>query len=197
MMYTVNNKRVQYGIAHGNHLVDVIMTSGAPGYSSNPLLFETYNQAADYLEAAFSNCLRMSTAHMRVPEIMMQYHIVQHVTDIQTYGGPVHMYAVLLDKFRHQTEVSEYSKCMLVPMFIDAIRHGFRVLGINTVQDAEQLISDPKYKELFDDILPMHVRENLDRFIQSGTKTCSDDDKGAIIFTSTEEMLNRIEFDFK
>lgn len=202
MMSRVGSREVKYGIAHGGLIISTILPNGTPSFSSTPVLFDTYESALSYLEGSIQNILRNPITNDHYPKhdpaMLNKFSIVEKVVEVKKSSGELNLYKLFMSNFNTQIEpISPFDETILRAMFIDAIRHGFHVIGIGSGKYALELIENPKYSKLFEDIVPMHVIENIEEFIFQGILTCSDDHKGAIILTTTEETLKEIGFKFK
>lgn len=81
----------------------------------------------------------------------------------------------------------------LVPLII----HQCVIRGFSTVLPLthRELFDNPDLSRYIDDNVPFFVRQNMERFTHVGINTCTPEEIGAIILTSTDELLKAIQID--
>lgn len=72
------------------------------------------------------------------------------------------------------------------------VRRGFKTVlpKMHTI-----LLSDSRFTEHLEKNVPFFVQQNIERFMDAGISTCTDEEIGAIILTSSDELLKAIHID--
>lgn len=91
------------------------------------------------------------------------------------------------------SEYNNEARDILVAKILQlCVRCGFRkILPLRH----RQLLDTIEFKEVFDKNVPFFVQQNIERFMDVGINTCTPDEIGAIILTSTDELLEAIQID--
>ncbi|EAZ2022999.1 hypothetical protein BZF66_06770 [Salmonella enterica] len=59
----------------------------------------------------------------------------------------------------------------------------------------EQLMTNPQILEIYEKNVPYYVQQNMERFMDVGISTCTPEEFGAIILTTSDELLTAIQLD--
>lgn len=72
------------------------------------------------------------------------------------------------------------------------VRRGFKTVlpKMHTI-----LLSESRFTEHLEKNVPFFVQQNIERFMDEGINTCTDEEIGAIILTSSDELLKAIHID--
>lgn len=194
MMYRVGDYKHEYVIAHNELVVTSISNMGIPMFGGTDMVFPSKEAAIGYIESIIMNMVIENPLNDNVG-ILDGYSVAAREIRVVPVLSKMNRYLDLFN--RHYRIDTEFSRKIVRSCYIHALRNGFARIGLYRVEDVQEHLKNPKYKDIFDEILPMHVAENLERFIYQGTNACNDEDKGAIIFTSTDEQLEVIGFKTK
>lgn len=75
-----------------------------------------------------------------------------------------------------------------------AVLNGWNVVGLPKERVLDTL-RNPKYSNVVECTVPPHMIENFDSFMVYGLKNCNPDDLGAIMLTSTDNILSFLDVD--
>lgn len=105
--------------------------------------------------------------------------------------SPINGYDLVLDNLLKT--LNKYDLDAYVPPII----HQCVIKGFATVLPVMhgKLFDNPVLSRYIDDHVPFFVHQNMERFKNVGINTCTPEEIGAIILTSTDELLKAIQID--
>lgn len=185
-IYENQNK---YCIVYQNSMViNDINSDGTPCISTHPWYFNTEYEARDALRQMVSTAITINAPQLDMYKLDMytiQNRIVQYFITPNPRALTELAYSLMSDKSNDLERM-----CILRV----GVTMGFNKLGL--AEDMiKNILTDPKYKDIVEKVVPRHMIENIDNFMDVGIKSCSNDELGAIMLTSSEDLLKFIEID--
>lgn len=194
----INSNRSQFVVVYDNSIiVDGIHQNGMPIYSSNPAMhFSSDSIAKSFIQTQINQILTTFPDKV-IPSEISKYsvsHMVVNYIPCADIGNPTaNIWVSRLDGLSEYESGS--SGCESAKGFLKyVVLNGWKYAGIPKEMILDTL-SNPKYKDIVESTVPMHMIENFDIFWENGIKTCSPDELGAIMLTTGDDILSFLEVD--
>lgn len=194
----INCEKSKYFIVYDKYIiVEGFHPTGMPIYStSNRLNFETYDHAMTYLISQLQH-LVFTSPDVLIPSELTKYEVMHMVSNYNSVGKPGNSIANAW--IRAFDDVDDYPEDnanyhLVRGLLKCSVLNGWKVVGLvkETILDTLQ---NPKYSNIVENSVPMHMIENFDLFWDNGLKTCSPEELGAIMLTSSNHVLEFLEVD--
>lgn len=189
MIKTVGEHKIVYVISTKSLVVSGLLDNGVPMFGGTYLEFSSAEQARSYLLRVAQKCIIDGNYDLFEKH---NYEISMIETRCNTTSITVHTLEQIFSTIRDYK--TEYELSLVQSCIVVAVREGFAKIGLDSIYKVQDLLNDVKYKSIIEDYIPSYVQENIDKFINVGTATCSGTDKGAIMLTSPDDLLERIKF---
>ena len=195
----IPNLDSKFVIVYRDHIiVDNISNSGYPVYSGKTnMTFDTYESARSFLHhqiqiviqhddknLCFDELECYSVQQLRIQSTKINYlsPFIEYVSDIFYKGNPTPI------------SIDSYQGIKAREALRTAVRYGFGIFGFPP-DTLNELLNGGKYSTIVESVVPKHMIYNIENFMDVGIKTCNQDELGAIILTSTNEILEYIGID--
>ncbi len=190
MIRTVGENKTTFVVSTKNMVVSSILDNGAPIFGGSYLEFSSIDQVRSYLTVSAQICIQNGTYSI-FENHNYEVAAIRQLCD-KIYTEPQ---SALIKTFNEVRNFStEFQRNLATSCVVIAVREGFAKIGLETTEKVQELLNDVKYKSIIEDYIPSYVQENIENFINVGTTTCSGKDKGAIMLTSPDDLLERINF---
>lgn len=176
----------KYILKCGNVTISSIDNFGILTFGEKPVEFNTYEDARMYLKES----MFLALASNRTDFTDWKRIKIVQIT-IKETGSTSVINTAFCDNFERITKFwrPEYHN-ILSPMLVAACMNGFTLLGFTNVKDVQKFLTDPKYIDIVRNTVPIHIQSNPSLYMYSGISTCTNEEKGAIMITSPEEILS-------
>lgn len=191
MINRVGINKTTYCISCDQMIISHIDVSGSPmfGYN-NPIEFPTIDNAKFYINNVAEECFRNGTY-----EYFQKYKYDICLVQVHTSSTYNTIDPTLNTMFKAYKKYSTPDgEQMFIKLIVHAVQNGFWSVGLSSTELVQELLDDVKYKSIIEDYIPMYVQENVEKFLNVGTIACNGADKGAIMLTSPDDLLERINF---
>lgn len=197
-MINSNNGRY-YIVYDDNVVVDGIHENGSPIFSSNnALYFSSESTARGFLREAIAKNITNnpdSFNYFEVPRYSIQLCQI-HYTKMNQ--GPSVIMETMYTHFFSDLAMVEgsYNRHAAKSLLKFGVLNGFDSWGFNgSYKLLDDLLTNPKYIDIVESVVPRHMIENKELFMKTGIKYCSTDELGAIMLTSSNELLQYLGID--
>lgn len=189
-MNTVNDQERYCIVYGGNTIIDGIQPTGEPIFSSlSPRSFYTASEATEFLRTQFLMCMKLNQPGFKV-HYMQMYSIKMVKTQYIHMSGDVSQLAVSWYGLMSESMALEEKMAVLRL----SVLYGFDISQTNETF-IQEVLTSPKYSDIVTRVIPPHMIENIDNFRKVGIATCPKDELGAIMLTSSEDLLQYIGID--
>lgn len=179
--------KIKYRLYYFGLMVDGISTVGSPIINTDPkLYFDTMNAAMSFLKSCTYSVMEYN--HSKLND-MRNYHIVEeHISEVNIKYDPI------LGQIDDMISGFIVNEKVFSGILLNGITYGFKNLGFSTFEKLNTVLNNPKYSTVIEKTVPGYILSNLEDFYETeGISTCSQDVLSAIILTSDDDMLNRLE----
>ena len=145
--------------------------------SPNGQSFDSYELACQYLSESQMNCIR-SNRFLDLSRFSIQefrYVLYNNVVQVSN-----------IEKHIIKTPDDQFSLNSVRAILSEAVRSGFKVILPELLTF---ILSYDKYKPILSEIVPPHMIQCIDEFMNDGILSCDIDILGVISLTATEKQL--------
>lgn len=189
MIKIVGEHKIVYVISTKSLVVSGLLDNGVPMFGGTYIEFSSIDQAKAYLFNVAQKCIVDGNYDLFEKH---NYEISMIETKCNKTSFTAYTLEQIFNTLRDYN--TEYELNLIKSCIVVAVREGFAKIGLDSTEKVQDLLNDIKYKSIVEDYIPLYVQENIDKFINVGTATCSGTDKGAIMLTSPDDLLERIKF---
>lgn len=187
--------KTHYCILYDGMPIDGVSTStgrSIPIFSVNTriipnMIFDTHSNASAFLHSILLETLN---SPMMNPEDIKYLSVGNVQTTYMKFDDGVTGYDIVMDAILKNSP--HYISLHLPKIIHECVKRGFRtVLPLHH----NKLLTSSEFSEHLAQNVPFFVQQNIERFMDAGITTCTPDEIGAIILTSTDELLKAIQID--
>lgn len=192
-------REIKYVIMFRNeHIVDGINPVSWVPIGGGGLSVCTTHYNFDAAQAVLDNMIlnAMLDGSHREKRTLDEYSVHEFVTENRALTNPADsVYRVFCQLFDPKSkEVPLILAAQQSQFLIRLVQNGFGSCG-GTLESVKELILQPKYSTVVNDVVPSHMMNNFELFWDVGIARCDKDELAAIVMTSPQELLNKINFD--
>lgn len=185
----INGRDFYCIVYQGDIAIDGMHMNGQPIFSqSSYLKFPTESAAYSYLHANIMGAIKAGA------DLDPMYLSMYTIDFVRMQNNPVvsNLSETITSWYCiDSTMVSEEDKMAILRY---AVINGFNYAKVH-IEFLDEVLTSPKYSDIVSKVVPRHMIENKEQFMTVGIKYCPKDELGAIIMTSSDDLLQYIGID--